>query len=495
MHALAPNRRLRAGFTLTELIVAVVVLLVVLLAASRIFSTTQQVASIGEANADVLQEIAAFETQLREDLANISRDGPLMIRSVVVPNDIRGAGLPLLDPNRPANAAIRSDQLVFFRTGFQTARNASVASREKVRPSSTVSRVYYGHGFQLADANRGSYLDNDYLVGWDVLDTNPPWSAATVDIRRQRYGLGPQVFTPVGAAETVPLPVLPNSRWLFVRQAMLLADDNGPIGPSSNAPVNNWQRSVYLDDTNVDYGGITTALTPLTVDAWPGLGFRPQALQGRLDAAAGSLSRVRRSLTLEDPSDPTSPVLPWLDTGGADDQYDRILDAFSGWPRAERRAATMNRLDQALTNGVLGSGVSEIRMEWTWGDGVGRATVGDTFYQGCGPFDPSEDFFRPWFGPAGLVQDFVDAEAFFLAPTIFPDNIETWTGYDGVNPGFYTAVFGYNTSRPVAPNPGNNGIIEPYTELAYTPWPTAIRITMTVHDPGTGSPRAARCSS
>ena len=57
-----------AGFTLTEVLVAVVVLLGVLLAAGRIFSTTKQVTGVGEANAELLNEIAAIEEVMRDDL-------------------------------------------------------------------------------------------------------------------------------------------------------------------------------------------------------------------------------------------------------------------------------------------------------------------------------------------------------------------------------------------------------------------------------------------
>ena len=53
----------------------------------------------GEAAAEVLQEAAAIERQVRSDFERISREGFFMIRCVAVPNNINvGAGGPLLNP-------------------------------------------------------------------------------------------------------------------------------------------------------------------------------------------------------------------------------------------------------------------------------------------------------------------------------------------------------------------------------------------------------------
>ena len=44
----------------------------------------------------------------------------------------------------------------------------------------------------------------------------------------------------------------------------------------------------------------------------------------------------------------------------------------------------------------------------------------------------------------------------------------------------YEAIFGYNQDTPIDPATGL-----PDVDLAYTPWPSAIRITMTLHDTAT----------
>ena len=76
------------GFTLTEMLVAVAVLAVVILATSTIFSTSQRVASMGEANAELIQQASAIERRIRRDIERMSSDGFLAIQCVGVRNDV-----------------------------------------------------------------------------------------------------------------------------------------------------------------------------------------------------------------------------------------------------------------------------------------------------------------------------------------------------------------------------------------------------------------------
>ena len=55
------------AFTLTELMIAVAVLIAILLAVGKIFSTTSKVTGYGAATADILQEAATIERQIRAD--------------------------------------------------------------------------------------------------------------------------------------------------------------------------------------------------------------------------------------------------------------------------------------------------------------------------------------------------------------------------------------------------------------------------------------------
>ena len=51
----------------------------------------------------------------------------------------------------------------------------------------------------------------------------------------------------------------------------------------------------------------------------------------------------------------------------------------------------------------------------------------------------------------------------------------------------YWAVFGLNRDEPLLEansNPASSTYIQPF-DNAYTPWPTALRFTMVIHDPDT----------
>ena len=87
MHMIEHNPR--RAFTLAEILVSVGVLIAILIVAGRVFSTAQQVSNVGAASADVLQEAAAIERQIREDVARMSPQGVVAIRSTSVRNDER----------------------------------------------------------------------------------------------------------------------------------------------------------------------------------------------------------------------------------------------------------------------------------------------------------------------------------------------------------------------------------------------------------------------
>ena len=78
---------MRRAFTLVEMLVAVVLLIAIIVATGKIFATARQVASVGEASADVLQQASLLREQLQRDLDRISRDGYVAIQCVVVRND------------------------------------------------------------------------------------------------------------------------------------------------------------------------------------------------------------------------------------------------------------------------------------------------------------------------------------------------------------------------------------------------------------------------
>ena len=156
----ACSRHLRAAFTLTEMLIAIAVLLVVILATSSIFSTAQRVSSLGEANSDILQQANAIERVIRNDFERISRDGFFAVQCVGVPNAINlgSTGRPL-DPSRPADAEVRSDQLFFFAKGltastraldsYASASNDQVGLDKPAPAQSYFSSVFYSPGVQV----------------------------------------------------------------------------------------------------------------------------------------------------------------------------------------------------------------------------------------------------------------------------------------------------------------------------------------------------------
>lgn len=522
----------RRAFTLTELMVAVGVLIIVIIATSKIFGTASQITGMGQATASMMQEAAAIEKQLRDDIAKLTSEGFFAIRGVAVQNDVKRLGpsgiptAPLLDPNRSPKAIIRADQLVFFANGVESMQSFRLSAGSNHKAQSVASRIYYGHAFQLPNAS-GASIPNPAVNLVNAHDPNVsvfPWYSGNVAMRSTKfctiaassegsdgddiYGLG------VG---TQPGPITLNvsqpgaSQWLLARQVITLVDDDTSLGTTNS-------KTVFLDN-------IQTARSIFLVD--PAAGFSPEVRNGRVDAAASQLDDIRRRITFITQS--SGLKRPWRDNTAVPDQRD-IIAAAVYYPRAERRAPSYHRVDQALTNHVISSACSSFMVDWTYYEGVGDVD-GDAngiIDPGVG-FDmvgihfPPEMIEQPWFGMPDL-ETFADGQG-NLNPAAYRDprrgTLPLYNGteapagwisqlnpsaihFDNIDrvgpattpggqviPGvfWYEAFFGYNQSRPYwdesnqiateLPNPATG-----FRYLAgYTPWPSAIRITMTLHDP------------
>jgi len=187
------------------------------------------------------------------------------------------------------------------------------------------------------------------------------------------------------------------------------------------------------------------------------------------------------------------------------------------YPRVELRSPSASRLDAALTNDVLGTAVSDIRIEWTWRDGTG------TVIDAAAADEPGPDAVRavafgiespdrragqPWFGlrddsrnvrpMSEPVSPLTGQAEWILNPlpyddvsgqeVLLPENVER---YDpSPSPGdlrIYSAVFGFNNDRPLVLSRSTGEVLPPENEddlrrLGFTPWPDAIRVTLTLHD-------------
>jgi len=516
------------------------VLIVVIIGTSKIFSTASQITGIGAATTAVLRTGAVIERQMREDLARLSPEGFFVIHCVAVRNDVRGAGAPLLDPTKPLGHLFRADQLVFFANGVQSPMGLRQGAGINRDGQGTASRVYYGHAFQIpnalpvktVNASRVDAYDPEIpaigpLAGFSWANQIPPWYPDQT--QSAMYDMTGTVFQdshddPPGDYTLAPytpdpynIQQPPSAQWILARESLVMADDDTGATPTSKVVFLNNNRSLY-------------SIFPV------GATVNTAVRKGRVDAVAENLNDIRRLITLVG----TNPA-PWIGPAAGTSQRGRIMRAMY-YPRAEAHAPGMHRVDQALTNNALAIGCSSFRIDWTYdnpgGDildangnivgGTGAALDANGNVQ----VDVSGDPFsgvrinpaieHPWFGFTDAstnvynygdpASSFVTSSNLILAMTIDPSNIETsLTGTlpNPTNAGYndYWAVFGYNQTMPfldgsIDPDTGSNfngipsrtyygvgsGPFDPNTpsnsqQIAFTPWPSAIRVTMTLTDP------------
>ena len=462
--------------------VAVGLLLVVIVAVSRIFSTASKVASLGEAVNDILQETGAIERQIRTDISRIDYDGVLVIQCVAIKNNanlLSSSSAPLIDPMRPANATIRCDQLVFFSKGTQT--SARFAGNQDLGPfnglaRSNLSRILYGHGVQLPDLiPEGAASSRPDPIAFSDRPLLP-WSFDTVASGSLEYKYW------WGGGGGFTNGTQPEARdWTLARQAILLADDGGDLRRFHKA----------TDTTPTTYGNNSavslfeqTNLETVITDA--NLLPSYNVINSRVDVAATNLNDIRKIL---------APV-------GSTTWRQRIINGFfgpfagygqlAGYVRSEKIAPSMNRQDVMLTTPTLATNCSSFMVDWTWTPEV----IG---------YVPNPQIPTQWFG-------FPDSQFPVVPPATWNDErrgVKTLTEdpttttlplvpsvIEGVNPiiyplgptgpiKIYTAVFGFNGDKT------DFQIIDPTRLLGftvddrddYTPWPTALRITMQLHDP------------
>ena len=222
------------------------------------------------------------------------------------------------------------------------------------------------------------------------------------------------------------------------------------------------------------------------------------------------------------------------------DQRFFMKDAFF-WPRAERAPQGESKVDQVLASHTLGSACSSFIVEWTWGEGVGEAIVPrdqvpppdgimsteprrdfdcwhGVHYDAADPLlvipdtdDPAWASTEPWldqrwFGLRDIERGVMSFEEFqenfprgsnnlcdvTYSGTMAPYALGTdaYAIDDDVQSGFgqntpyeeYWATFGYNQEDPSLPL-DVDGDETRDVDPSFAPWPTALRITMTLHDP------------
>ena len=527
---------MKRAFTLIELLVAILVLLAVLLAAGRIFSATSEVAGIGEALNDNQSDLNAIERQLRQDMAAISKEGFLAIRCVSVRNDCRLATNPAggyLDPSLPPDAILRADHMVFFKYGFEGTQNYLYGEGGNKQGEGPISRIYFGHGYQLGPVRRqpdGSGLATVYDVSPNQggqFGPIGPWMdrgllGGNRPMIRQNMGLPQTGFTNAPANFSVPLPAFPAEQWLLCRQAVFMADDD--YGFTSANPTQNaadpyfYLRGggAYNGNSNPYSGGVIQSPSIFLRGFDPAGfgGFSPatnaSVITGRVDSSSMEIDDMRRGI---------SEFADFFDGGdvdGAPDNRQQHWNAASAYlqryglfyPHAERATSNMGRFSLPPTRHVISGACSDVRIEWTWPSGAGQIDLdGDGQPDDAdddGFLDPFEVGFRhsgrtPWFpfmNPAG------EFGGLALQQYTTPDNEDSWfwnwepefadtlplvgnverfpdpgsQNFSGAT-AIYESTFGFNRTEVAEGVPGDYDYVGDAT-----PWPSAIRVSIRVHD-------------
>ncbi|MFO0782332.1 MAG: hypothetical protein U0636_01430 [Phycisphaerales bacterium] len=220
-------------------------------------------------------------------------------------------------------------------------------------------------------------------------------------------------------------------------------------------------------------------------------------------------------------------------------QYSNV--GLLGWPRGEKKAPNSSRGSEILLSPVLSNNCSNFQIDWTWERGTGRQTdatgqplaaadhLGSTtgavmrgFEPDAGPWNNAAlDFQRiprpqPWFGypdvgggvdmlpnqrlGVTLAQDLTampnysqssgSANTTNLHMRLVAQGIEGVPGntfVPAVSAPFganvpvrvYTAIFGFNQDEAYVVTPDGQRVLRD----DYTPWPSQLRFTITLHDP------------
>jgi prepilin-type N-terminal cleavage/methylation domain-containing protein len=617
-------RPTRRGFTMVELIVSIAVLVIIIMVTAQVFQDASKLTRMGQASADVLQESVAIERQIRDDLARLSPDGVLAIHSVEVPNNYNRsrwngtAPRPgLINPSLPPEAPVRCDQLVFFVEGFQRSMaygsnlGWSVLPGMAAKTLGQAGMIRYGHALQFPELGRYEARPGMLQAG------QPQFTAEDIDLDAIRDNDGlltkltpfhqPNVNSAFGGAlpSAWTMYTLGNTggstnlynqvpgqgvagaqpearRWLMARTAVALGDDDSQAPNARQKRV--YQNETLSQETLLPFDPRFGVSNPDTGSGsqWGFSSKAPVIDYGRVDVSAMSLADLRKALLLSgssggsarrpwiagvDNPDGTHSILDGGSLPGNGDQQSIIKTLISP-VRAEREPPGNTRWDQALTNNIIGSAVSNLIVEWTWAENVGEAAGvrwprlvdADVKWHGLrldgesvpasldalldpppGVTDSPSDGLDPsvdhlWFGlpsstdgngqadqwdrrvvsfgqfaAAAPARDPIDplyaGDEFELdapataAPSLVwsdpedddPSDADNFNAIDMVvvegamgnvaRVREYWALFGPNGAAGLMDlDEDDNGLPDP--DPSFTPWPTALRFTLTIHDSG-----------
>jgi len=342
------------------------------------------------------------------------------------------ATAPLLNPTLASTDFVRCDQIVFFGRGHEASQvylGTRGGSRSEQRyavntfPQGTLEitpeftsqefMVRLGHGLQfpslLVDMNNEKLRPDADTLGSNVSTVIPPvpwmWSPTPI--------MTASNFDSITANSIKYLPSQPESRnWVLARQVILLADDgNSQVSSTPTAKNVTWFHSLQASKMIANSANGIAQLGSLPAGSAPSAGQTEATLlipqdnmypnraitASRVDIAATSIAEFRAlvetgstssNLSKDFNFDSTS-RLPWNEKEGTNSNTlgyirNRIFNSlfganFSGrtngmwgYPRAEKVAPSMNRVDSMVSNPLLAGNCSSIQIDWTWSNGTGE---------------------------------------------------------------------------------------------------------------------------
>ena len=340
--------------------------------------------------------------------------------------------------------------------------------------------------------------------GSTIPQVKTPWYEGAIEVETRMYTESQaQRFNVVGTSYYANGTQNHPSEWTLCRQAIILGDDD-------QENPNSTRKTVYLgrgiSSHTIFLGTLELAVTPpihmcCTVE-WISL---QRNLMTFVKVFCKKLNLVLQSAMARRYSTGT-------------DQQELIASLFY-WPRVEPYPPTAVRYDQALMMSAIAEGCVSFQVEWTYDEGVGEATDANHVWYSGYQFDDLT--VSPWWGSAytysiggqsdeynigfnrltdftydainGVTNDVVpvsinpsliepvfnntDTAGAVLVPTIYGAGTRT---------NEYWAIFGYNGSDPFMENDLEflNGIggVGGDPTWRYTPWPSALRITVHLLD-------------
>ncbi|MEN0020728.1 MAG: hypothetical protein AAF747_07590, partial [Planctomycetota bacterium] len=172
----------RAGFSVVEVLVAVGAVAIVAVAIAGLFDAVGRTVQTGRTVSRLNETALRIETAMREDFANLTRDGVMLIRHELV-------GIP-----GDANA-FRADEIVFFAQGEYSSKRPGIPQIYGDRlATGDAARIYWGHGVSYAglagrEDTRRVFQNPNGQIGLLVRD--PDLDSIVEDVERLRADVPP----------------------------------------------------------------------------------------------------------------------------------------------------------------------------------------------------------------------------------------------------------------------------------------------------------------